>query len=116
MIVNLSSLPQHITLAVGERIVLPLPSYANSGNTWSASCLRGHGAAQVLVELSEVSVMEDSRGDGVAEPPPLMLALEQAVVSGLADGDAVWQLVLSRSFGSEQPTLLHDLRVTVKAH
>ncbi len=115
MTVDLSNLPRHITLAVGERIVIPLPSYANSGNIWSATCVRGHEIAQVLVELGEFPVTADSRGDGTAEPPPLMLAPEQAVVSGLAGGEAVWQLVLSRSFGLAQTAASHELRVTVVA-
>ncbi|TSA53159.1 MAG: hypothetical protein D4R40_01135 [Nitrosomonadaceae bacterium] len=115
MTIDLSNLPRHITLAARERIVIPLPSYANSGNTWSATCVRGHGIAQVSVELGEPPVTVDSRGDGTAEPPPLMLAPEQAVVSGLAGGEAVWQLVLSRPFGPAQTAALHELRVTVTA-
>lgn len=113
MTVDLSNLPQHIRLAVGGRIVIPLPSYANSGNTWSAVCVRGHGIAQVSIELGEFPIMADSRGDGTAEPPPLMLTPEQAVVSGLAGGEAVWQLVLSRAFGPAQAAAAHYLRVTV---
>lgn len=115
MTIDLSNLPRHITLAAGERIVIPLPSYANSGNTWSATCVRGHGIAQVAVELGEPPVTADLQGDGTAEPPPLMLAPEQAVVSGLAGGEAVWQLVLSRSFGSAPAAAAHELRITVVA-
>ena len=83
-IVDLGSLPTHVTLAVGERRVISLPSYANSGNTWSATCVRGHGIAQLSVELGESPVTAESRGSGTAEPPPLTLTPEYAVVSGLA--------------------------------
>jgi hypothetical protein len=113
--VDLSSLPRHLTLAVGERTVIPLPSYANSGNSWSATCLSGHEIARLSVELGEPPPSAASRGDGTAEPPPLMLTPEQAVVSGLAGGEAVWHLVLSRSFGPKQVAATHELRITVVA-
>lgn len=113
MTIDISNLPQHVILAVGERIVIPLPSYANSGNTWSATCLYGHGIAQLSIEVGELSVITDLRGDGISEPPSLMLAPEQVIVYGLASGDAVWKLVLSRSFGSAETSISHDLQITV---
>lgn len=113
MTIDISNLPQHVILAVGERIVIPLPSYANSGNTWSATCLHGHGTAQLSIEVGELPVIADLRGDGISEPPPLMLAPEQAIVYGLVRGDAVWKLVLSRSFGPAETSISHDLQITV---
>jgi hypothetical protein len=115
MTVDLTSLPQHVTLAVGERKVISLPSYANSGNTWSATCVRGHGIAQLSVELGESPVAGDSGGSGIAAPPPLTLTPEYAVVLGLAGGEAVCQLVLSRTFGPGQVAASHELRITVVA-
>jgi hypothetical protein len=123
MTIDLSNLPQQIRLAVGERTVITLPSYADSGNTWSASCLRGHGVARVSIELGEHSsipdtrgpAMPDTRGDGTTEPPPLMLVPERAVVSGLAVGEADWRLVLSRSFGVAPVAASHEIRIIVLA-
>jgi len=115
MSVDLSNLRQHVTVAVGERVVIPLPSYANSGNSWSAICVCGHGIADVFVKLGNSPAIADSQGDDTAEPPPLMVVPEQAVVSGLTSGEAVWQLTLSRSFGPAQVTASHDLMVTVTA-
>jgi hypothetical protein len=113
MNVDLAALPRHVTLKVGEQRVIVLPSYANSGNAWSAACLRGHGTAQVAVGLDEPRLAADARGDGRAEPPPLYVVREHAVVSGLASGEATWRLVLSRSFGPPQEAAAHELRITV---
>lgn len=113
--VDLTSLPQHITLTVGERKVILLPSYANSGNTWSATCVRGHGLVQLSVKLGESPMTVESQGSGTAEPPPLVLTPEYAVVIGLASGEAVYQLVLSRTFGPTQVVASHELQITVVA-
>ena len=115
MTVDLTSLPQHVTLAVGERKVISLPSYANSGNTWSATCVRGQGIVQLSVELGESPARENSGGSRTAVPPPLTLTPEYAVVLGLANGEAVCQLVLSRTFGPRQVAASHELRLTVVA-
>lgn len=115
MTIDLSNLPQQVRLAVGERTEIPLPSYADSGNIWSATCLRGHGVARVSIELGEHSSIPDTRGNGTTEPPPLMLVPERAVVSGLAIGEADWRLVLSRSFGAAPPAATHEIRITVLA-
>ena len=115
MTVDLSNLPQHVMLAVGERRVISLPSYANSGNIWSSTCVRGHGIAQVSVELGESPVTADSLGRGTAEPPPLTVTPEYAVVAGLVSGEAVYQLVLSRTFGPAQVASSHELLITVVA-
>lgn len=115
MSVDLTSLPQHVTLVVGKRMVIALPSYANSGNTWSSTCVRGQEIAQLSVELGESPVPGDSGGSGTAEPPPLTLTPEYAVVAGLASGEAVYQLILSRTFGPAQVAASHELRLTVVA-
>lgn len=111
MTIDLSNLPQQVRLAVGESTEIPLPSYADSGNTWSAICLGGHGVASVSIELGDV--MLDTHGNGTAEPPPLMLVPERAVVSGLAAGEADWRLVLSRSFGAAPAAATHEIRIAV---
>ena len=115
MTVDLTSLPQHVTLGVGERMVIALPSYASSGNTWTGTCFRGQGIAQLSVELGESRVTGDLGDSGTAEPPPLTLTPEYAVVAGLAGGEGVCQLVLSRTFGPRQVVASHELRITVVA-
>lgn len=111
MTIDLSSVPRHVTLAVGESLAIPLPSYSGSGNAWSATCVRGDAVAQVSVEVGGAPPAPDAGSGGA--PPQLMLADELAVVRGLASGDAVWTLVLARSFGPPTPTATHDIEVTV---
>jgi hypothetical protein len=111
--VNLSALPRNVALAVGDRTVIPLPSYAGSGNTWSAVCVRGQNVAHVAVELDEATTVPAALVDGTAPPPPLMLVQERAVVSGIASGEALWRLVLSRPFDPSHQTAAHDLLVAV---
>lgn len=115
MTIALSTLPKHVSLAVGKHIVIPLPSYADSGNIWSVTCLSGHGIAEVTVELSKTTNSSDSPGDGISEPPSLILVHEQVSVLGLSAGDAVWQLLLSRPFGSMQIAASQNLQITVHA-
>jgi|PlaIllAssembly_1097288.scaffolds.fasta_scaffold1964212_1 hypothetical protein len=113
MNVDLSALPTHVTLRVGDRVVVALPSYADSGNVWSATCLRGREAAQVVVRTDVPRFAVDSRGDGRSEPPPLFVVPEHAVVSGLSPGEATWRIVLARSFGPPQEAAAREIRVTV---
>lgn len=115
MTIDLSSVPRHLTLAVGESLAIPLPSYAGSGNAWSATCVRGEAVAQVSIALAGAPPAPGMAGNGAAEPPQLMLADEQAVVRGMASGDALWTLVLARTFGPPVPTATHDVEVTVVA-
>jgi hypothetical protein len=112
--VDLSALPTTLTLKVGDRVEVPLPSYAGSGNAWSVSCIKGLDVAQVRLESGPLPPPSPP-GAGTSEPPPLMLAGERAVVSGLAPGEATWWLVLARSFGPPTPTAVHDLQITVIA-
>jgi hypothetical protein len=102
-------------VTVGEASEIPLPSYAGSGNIWSAVCVNGQGVAQVSVELAERPAIPATPRDGKAEPPPLTLVPERAIVHGLTPGEATWQLVLARPFGPSQPAARHDLQVTVVA-
>ena len=70
MTIDLSGLPRRVSLTIGERIVIPLPSYADSGNTWSAMCLGGEEVARVTVKLGDLPPLPPALADGVAEPPP----------------------------------------------
>ncbi len=115
MTLDLSALPRKVTLAVGDRTEIPLPSYSGSGNTWSVTGISGWEVAHVSVEPAAAPVVPPSPGDGTAEPPALMLVPDRAVVSGLALGEASWRLVLARPFGPSTPIAAHDLQVTVVA-
>jgi len=113
MTVDLSGLPRDVTLEVGGRMEISLPSYAGSGNIWSATCLGGQGVAHVSVELGEAPAVLTPPSDGTAEPPPLTLVPESVVVYGLACGEATWRLVLARPFDPSKPAATHDLQVKV---
>lgn len=115
MTIDLSSLPLGITVAVGGRSEICLPSYAGSGNSWSVRRVGGGEVARVWVEMGESPTAVASPGDGIAEPPALMLVPERAVVLGLAPGEATWRLVLARPFGPSTPIAAHDFHVTVRA-
>jgi hypothetical protein len=113
MTVDLSSLPQRVSVAAGRRIEIPLPSYSGSGNSWSVQCLSGGDVVRVSVEPVETPPMAASPGDGITEPPALMLVPDRVVVSGLAPGEAVCRLVLARLFDPSTPTATHDFHVTI---
>jgi hypothetical protein len=115
MTVDLSSLPQRVWVAAGRRNEIPLPSYAGSGNSWSVQCLSGGDVVRVWVEPDETPSIAASPGDGITEPPSLMLIPDRVVVSGLAPGEAMCRLVLARPFGPSMPTATHDFHVTVVA-
>jgi hypothetical protein len=116
MKVDISGLPRRITLAAGDRAEIPLPSYAGSGNAWSVSCIRGQEVASVELGTAEVSPIPTGPRDGTAEPPPLALVQERAVVVGLARGVAVWRLLLARSFDVPgEPAAALDFEITVVA-
>jgi hypothetical protein len=113
MTIDLLGLPRRISLSIGERLEIPLPSYVGSGNTWSARCLRGEDVARVSVLLGDLPPTPPMQADGVVEPPALVLVPEFAVVEGLACGEANWRLSLARSFDPSNPAAVHDLDITV---
>ncbi len=116
MTIDLSGLPRHVTLAVGGALEFPLPSYADSGNVWSATCVRGEGVAHVSVELGEVPASVDpARRRYRRAPVRSCSSRRRAVVRGLASGEATWRLVLSRRFDPSRPAATHDFDVTVVA-
>ncbi len=107
--IDLSTLPRTVTVAVGSREELPLPSYAGSGNQWSARCIEG-AAARVWVEVGAAPTTAASPD---AEPPTIALAPEKAVILGVAPGKAKWQLVLARSFDAAV-TAVREIDVRVE--
>jgi hypothetical protein len=115
MSVDLSNVPTHLTLAVGERIVIPLPSYAGSGNFWSIRCRGRNSVVDARVELDRSPREPVAEDGGTTEPPQPVLVAERLVVSGLAVGEDLCQLVLSRSFGHPAPSASRELRIAVAA-
>jgi hypothetical protein len=113
MSVDLSALPQKITLPVGGRHEFALPSYTGSGNSWSIECLRGREVARLSIEQVGLAEILRTPGNGSTEPPELTLTPEVVVISGLAAGESTWRLILARSFGPSTPTASHDVFVTV---
>lgn len=113
MSIDLSGLPDRVTLAVGQRRDIALPSHAGSGNAWSAETVDGEDFARVAVEVGESPYDPESPGGGTAPPPTTAYAPERAIIDGLAPGEATWRLILARSFGSGEPTATHMLHVTV---
>lgn len=114
MTIDLSKLPRCVSLVVGERIMIPLPSYADSGNIWSAMCLGNEEVARVTVKLGNQPPASSGLANGVAEPPSLMLVPEFAVIEGLKCGKTAWRLILARSFGRSNPAATHDLDIAVE--
>src|SRR5690349_7625848 len=99
MTIDLSSLPGKITVPVGARAEIRLPSYAGSGNRWSVRQVGGADAARVWVEPAGDPPVPAPPGDGTSEPPPLMLVTDRAVIVGVAPGEEAWRLVLAQPFG-----------------
>lgn len=114
MTTDLSSLPSHCVVKPGGQARLPLPSYAGSGNAWSAVCVSSPHVADVTVVVGAVPSTDGGRRDGVSEPPPMQLAGESLVVKGRVPGLAVWRLVLARSFGAREVAAEHELHVAVE--
>ena len=110
--VDLSGIPTHVTVMVGERLVIELPSYAGSGNGWSVS---GNPDDVASVEVQVIPPEPPRHPTTLAgDPPPMTMATEQAVVRGLSPGGTRRQLVLARSFGPPRPTAVRDIAVTVR--
>ena len=110
MSIDLSGLPRRLTVAVGDRLEIALPSYLGSGNAWSASCLYGADVALVTVAMTPPDTTAAAPGGG---PPEPRLATERAVVRGLTAGESRWRLTLARSFGPPEPTAIHDFDIDV---
>lgn len=113
MTVDLSDLPKTIRLAVGDCVEIAMPSYSGSGNAWSATQMSGGKVVSLSVGPKEAPQTQVVRRGGTTEPPPLSLVPERVVISALAPGEAVWQLVLARPFDRAGPTARHEVRITV---
>lgn len=110
MSVEIPGLPRRITVTAGDQHEIPLPSYAGSGNTWSAIAVSGEDAATVTMETGPARPPAPVPGGG---PPEPRLAAERAIVSGLRAGRAHWRLELARSFGPRQPVAVVDIDIEV---
>lgn len=111
--IDLSGLPSQLTVAVGGQTQLVLPSYAGSGNAWSAACLWGERVADVRVETISAGPPRDRSVTPGGGPPEPVLAGERIVVNGLAEGSARWLLTLSRPFGPPEPAATFELDIVV---
>jgi hypothetical protein len=105
-------LPERVTVRVGERMVVELPSYAGSGNHWSVAPLADGEVARVSVGPVPAEPPPPPATPDV--PPPAAAAIpERAVIEGLAAGVSRCRLVLARPFGDQTPTAEHELEVVV---
>ena len=111
MTIDVGDLSRPVTVAVGDCVELPLPSYSGSGNAWSAECLFGRDVARVVIMLKPPPTPARP-GSG---PPEPTLAAERVVVRGLSVGTAHWRLLLGRSFGPRTPTATADVEIIVIA-
>ena len=111
MTIDVGDLSRPVTVAVGDCVELPLPSYSGSGNSWSAECLSGKNVARVLIMMDPPPAPARPRSG----PPEPALAAERAVVHGLSVGTAHWRLALARDFGPRTPTATADVEVIVIA-
>jgi len=112
--VDLSALPRRVTVQVGEVVEVPLPSFAGSGNLWTARPADqpgAAGAAVVSVRTEAAAAAPSSPAGG--EPPSSYSSPVVAVVDGRAPGSTRWLLVLARPFAPDTPTAVHELDVDV---
>lgn len=115
MTFDLSWMPGEIAVPVGESVDVPLPSYAGGGYEWSVTCLARQEVADLAISQGgKPQSASPSPQPGTAEPPESFLTDEWLTVTGLAAGEALWQLKLARSFAPESPAAEHQLRVTVR--
>ena len=113
MSVDLSALPRRVTVRVGEVVEVPLPSFAGSGNLWTARPAGdpgGAGIAEVTVRTEPSAAPPGTPGGA---PPSSWSAPVAALVAGRAPGSARWLLVLARPFAPDPPTAVHELEVEV---
>jgi hypothetical protein len=108
--VEIHGLPRRLSVAAGGQREISLPSYAGSGNAWSASCLTGEGVAAVAIQIGPQLPPAAVPGGG---PPEPRLATEQAIIRGLRAGQSRWRLQLSRPFGPQEPTAAIDIDIEV---
>ena len=114
MSIDLSQLPETVTVAAGAQLEIALPSYGGSGNYWSARPVSGADVARVSIRSGDAASQSGPTPDGTQEPPALSLVSERAVVVGIVPGESTWQLVLGRSFGTDPPAASHVLHVVVE--
>jgi hypothetical protein len=114
MSVDLSALPRRLRIAVGAVVEVSLPSFAGSGNLWTARPADGDPAA---ARAAEVTVRTEPAaapsGEVGGEPPSSYSTPVVAVVTGRSPGVARWLLVLARPFAPDPPTAVHELVIEV---
>ncbi len=113
MTVDLSGLPRRVRVAVGERAEIGLPSFAGSGNVWTAEPVGSPATAVAAVAVRTDPAARAPVRDPGGEPPSSYAAPVVAVVAGRMPGTARWRLVLARPFAPRPPTAVHELTVDV---
>ena len=111
MTIDLSDVPDHVELAVGDQARLELPSFMDSGNDWSVVGDDRSSVAEVSIEVAPPDA--SLTGDGSTEPPPMRLAQETAAIRALSPGETTVRLVLMRSFGEPEVSAEHTLNIKV---
>jgi hypothetical protein len=110
--VDLSRLPERVTVRVGERVLVELPSYAGSGNHWSVVPPADGEGARVSVG-PEPAAPPPPPAAPEGPPPSATPVPERAVIEGHSPGVSSWRLVLARQFGDRTPVAEHELEVVV---
>jgi hypothetical protein len=114
MSVDLSEVPHRVTVQVGAVVEVPLPSFAGSGNLWTARPASDPGAAgiaEVTVRTDPAAAPPGGRPGG--EPPSSYAMPVVAEVAGRSPGSTRWLLVLARPFAPDTPTAMHELDIEV---
>jgi hypothetical protein len=111
--VDLTSLPDRVELAVGQDHAVVLPSYAGSGNAWSAACVDGPEVARAAIEVRADAVTRTPPRPGEGPPAPFLVP-EVLTIRALRRGRARWRLTLSRDFAPQPPTAEHDVEILVR--
>ncbi len=110
MTADLSAVPEWVGVGVGERVTVPLPSFAGSGNTWSCT---GYDEGVVHASIEIAAPQASQPGDGTTEPPAMELASVHLTLVGASAGTTTVRLVLARSFAPLPPTAEHTITVAV---
>ncbi len=113
MSVDLSALPRRVRVAVGAVVEVPLPSFAGSGNLWTARPADDPATAQAAEVTVRTEPAAVPSGEVGGEPPSSYSTPVVAVVTGRSPGAARWLLVLARPFAPDPPTAVHELTIDV---
>ena len=101
-------LPEHITLAVGQTVRIPLRGAMGAGNSWQART-DDHGVQAII----DVTPPKQPVPTGNGLPPATSAAAETLLVTGMSAAMARIQLSLGRSWQPGTLLAQHELEVIV---